>query len=175
MFFKKYALPILVLLLAGYFVGKYLFMKPKYVNGESAPNFKTQLLTGEEFELNQLKGDYVLLDFWATWCAPCLKEIPELKALQTKYKDKGLKVVSVALENGEKTARLESAISRKGLEWKYHIIDPINSGKIFDAAIATKLYGVREIPTKYLINPEGFIIGVNLSYEEMSKILEKNL
>ncbi len=174
MFFKKYFFPLLILVLAGYLIGKYLYMKPKYVNGEDAPNFKTSLLNGEAFELAQLKGDYVLLDFWGTWCGPCLQEIPQLKEIHEKYGPKGLKVVSVALEYGEKKKRLESAISRKGLAWKYHIIDPIN-GKIFDAEIATKLYGVREIPTKYLINPEGFIIGVNLTYEEMSKILEKNL
>ena len=174
MFLKKYFLPIVILCIAGYFIGKYLYMQPKYVNGESAPNFESELLTGEKFELSQLQGKYVLLDFWGTWCAPCLKEIPELKALHEKFAPKGLEVVSVALEYGEKTNRLENAISRKGLHWKYHLIDPIK-GKIFDASIATKLYGVREIPTKYLINPDGFIIGVNLSYEEMSKILEKNL
>ena len=172
--FQKYLFPIFILLIVGYFIGKYVYMKPKYVNGEIAPNFKTELLSGEAFELKQLNGSYVLLDFWGTWCGPCLKEIPELKALHDKFAPQGLEVVSVALEYGEKTDRLEKAISRKGLNWKYHLVDPIK-GKIFDASIATKLYGVREIPTKYLINPDGFIIGVNLSYEEMSKILEKNL
>ena len=171
---------LLVLVVAAVFIGKYLYKKPKYVNGEVAPNIETNLITGEAFKLSDLKGSYVLLDFWGTWCGPCLAEFPELTAFHQEFKDKTFKnggkleIVSVALETSSRTARLEKMIEKKNLDWKYHIMDPI-TGKLFDAAIATKLYGVREIPTKYLINPDGYIVGVNLSYEEMSNILEKAL
>ena len=180
MFLKKYGFLIVVLIAAMIFIGKYLYKKPKFINGEPAPNIQTNLINGEAFNLTDLKGSYVLLDFWGTWCGPCRAEFPELKALHQKYKNKTFKnggkfeLVSVALETSTKVERLAKVIDQQGLAWKYHILDPIK-GNLFDAAIATKLYGVREIPTKYLINPEGYIVGVNLSYEEMSNILEKAL
>ena len=180
MFLKRYGFLLAVLIGAAILVGKYLYKQPKFINGEVAPNIETNLISGEAFELSDLKGSYVLLDFWGTWCGPCRAEFPELRALHEKYKDKTFKnggkleVVSVALETSTKVDRLAKEIEKQGLAWKYHILDPINSA-LFDAAIATKLYGVREIPTKYLINPEGYIVGVNLSYEEMSNILEKAL
>lgn len=174
---KKYLFSILLLLALGFFVGKYFYMQPKFINGEVAPQFEAQLISGENMKLSDLKGKYVLLDFWGTWCAPCRKEIPEVKALYKKHHNKGFEVVSIALEGaGKRTEeRWRKAVASLGLDWKYHIFDPVTNFKLLDAKISSQLYGVKEVPTKYLLNEKGQIIGVNLPFEEMDKILTKRL
>lgn len=166
---------IILLLIPAYFVGKALYMMPRYSDGEQAPAFKAQLLSGEQFELSDLKGKYVLLDFWGTWCGPCRAEIPNVKKIYEKYHDKGLEVVSIALENQRSEKRWRSAVSSLGLNWDYHIFDPVTSFKFLDAKISSDLYGVKEVPTKYLLNDQGQIIGVNMPFEEMNRILEERL
>lgn len=167
-----YLLPII--LVGGYLVGKYFYFKPKYINGEDAPVFSSQLLNGESFSLTDLKGYYVLLDFWGSWCGPCRKENPSIVALHQqfngqKFKNaKGFEIVSVAIETSEKSWK--AAIQRDGLNWKYHI----SENQRFKSPIVMQ-YGVREIPTKYLINPKGQIIGVNLTVDEISQLLSDRL
>lgn len=164
---------LLVLLLIGY-AAYYFYKKPKYVNGEVAPNFTAELVDGSAFEMNQLKGKYVLLDFWGSWCGPCRQDNPNLVSLynqyhQQKFKDaSGFEIVSVAIERNKD--RMLKAIAKDGLIWSYHVPQLDR----FDSEIAQQ-YGVKEIPTKYLINPDGYIMGVNQSKEEISKILEERL
>ena len=173
----------LLILAAGllmFFVGKHFFMAPKYSGGQIAPQFSTTLIDGREFSLNDLKGKYVLLDFWGTWCGPCRKEFPLLISLNQKYGNasipnaEGFEIVSVALERegARSLDRTKAAIGKLGLDWEYHIFDPITNFKLFNAKIATDLYGVREVPTKYLIAPDGTVAGVNMSFEEIEKTLE---
>ena len=64
--------------------------------GAKAPDFTLPTVTGEEFSLKSLQGHIVILDFWASWCAPCIAEMPTVKEIYAKYKDKGLKVVGRA-------------------------------------------------------------------------------
>jgi len=173
--FKKYSFPILLLLVVGYFGGKYLYMMPKFSDGEVAPLFEAQLISGEQFKLTDLKGKYVLLDFWGTWCGPCRAEIPKVKSLYDKYHSRGLEVVSIALEGERSEKRWRKAVESLGLKWKYHIFDPVTSFKLLDAEISSKTYGVKEVPTKYLLNDQGQIIGVNLPFAEMEKILNQRL
>ena len=178
---KKYSFPILVLLVVGFFFGKYLYMQPKFINGEVAPDFTAQTLSGENLTLSKLQGNYVLLDFWGTWCGPCRKEIPEVKKLYANYHDKAFtdaqnfEIVSIALEQEGSEARWEKAVGSLGLNWDYHIFDGVSNFKFLDAPIASETYGVKEVPTKYLINPDGYIMGVNLPFEEIHALLEKRL
>ena len=172
---------ILLIIAGGLFiVGKSYFMAPKYGDGEKAPNFSTTLLDGRAFSLEDMRGKYVLLDFWGTWCGPCRVEFPHLIALNNKYANakipnaEGFEIVSVALErDGSKAKdRTKRAIDKLGLDWDYHIFDPITNFKLFNAEIATELYGVRQVPTKYLIAPDGSIIGVNMSFEDIANTLD---
>lgn len=169
---------IFVTILGMVYLGKSLFMAPKFGDGEIAPEFKTTLVGGQDFSLNDLKGNYVLLDFWGTWCGPCRGEMPMLRALHKKYHNAKIPdadnfhIVSVALERETDLERTKRAIDKLGLDWDYHIFDPISNFKILNAKIATELYGVREVPTKYLIAPNGNIIGVNLSFEEIENVLK---
>jgi thiol-disulfide isomerase/thioredoxin len=170
---------VLLIIAAGFFfLGKSFFMAPKYGGGEIAPNFSTTLMSGQDFSLEDLRGKYVLLDFWGTWCGPCRVEFPHLIALNKKYKNAripnadGFEIVSVALEREGSEDRTKRAIDKLGLDWDYHIFDPITNFKLLNAEIATGLYGVREVPTKYLIAPDGSIMGVNMSFEEIAKTLD---
>lgn len=159
-------LNIILLILVVGLIANYFYRLPKYESGEKALDFTSTLLSGDTFSLSQLRGSYVLLDFWGSWCGPCRKENPDLVNLYNEMKDQKFKaagsfqIVSIGIET--KKDNWENAIQKDGLIRPYHIGEMDRfSGKI------AKLYGVREIPTKYLINPEGVILFVN---EDISQI-----
>ena len=171
---KKYGFIALLLLVAAVYVVKYLYSKPKYTNGEIAPDFAMKLLDGREMNLHDLKGNYILLDFWGSWCGPCRQENPNLVKLYNEFHGKSFKkaktfeIVSVGLEMKE--SRWKAAIEKDGLLWPYHHAD----FERMNSPIG-KSYGVREIPTKYLITPDGYIAGVNLTYDQLHKFLTERL
>jgi len=164
---------LLVLLVIGY-AAYYFYKKPKYINGEIAPQFSAQMIDGTEFSLSDMKGKYVLLDFWGSWCGPCRAENPSIVNLYDQFNGKtftdasGFEVVSVAIERDEK--RMKKAIAKDGLKWKYHIpqLDRFKSPIVIQ-------YGVNEIPTKYLINPDGYIMGVNQTAMEIERLLRERV
>lgn len=156
---------VLVILVLG-MIGSYLYRKPKFSSEEIAPAFKAELIDGSAFNLTDLRGDYVLLDFWGSWCGPCRRENPSLVQLNNKYKGKTLgdggkfHIVSIALEKSEKSWK--RAIEADQLSWKYHI----GQMERMKSSIAVQ-YGVREIPTKYFLGRNGEIIGVNMTVQEI--------
>lgn len=153
----------LALLVIG-LLASYLYRMPKYSEADQAPDFTAQMLNGGEFTLSDLQGKYVLLDFWGSWCGPCRRENPALVQLHAQHGGKNFEIVSVAIERSEKSLR--NAIKKDNLGWEYHIPQL----QRFKSPVA-QLYGVREIPTKYLISPEGAIIGVNPSVSEINHML----
>ncbi len=169
---KKIILLVLALII-GVWVYDYFLKPPQFKAGEVAPDFEAELISGAPFKLSDLRGNYVLLDFWGSWCGPCLKEIPDLKSFKSRFaevtfaNDAKLMIVSVALEKSDKFTR--AIIEREELNWPHHIIDvrPV----VMLSPIAQK-YSVKELPSKFLINPAGEILATNLSYEHMAKILQ---
>lgn len=165
---------LLVLFVLGYLGYKYIYQAPKYSDGETLPNIEATLLNGEAFELKQLRGNYVLVDFWGSWCAPCRADNPNIVKLYDEFNGKsftdasGFELVSVAIET--KKERSISAIEKDGLRWKYHIVLLDR----FKSEIA-KAFGVREIPTKYLLSPLGEVLSVNSSYENLRNTLNSKL
>ena len=165
-----------IFLVVAFFAYDYFLKPPSFTNGAEAPIFKGQLVNGEDFSLSDLRGNYVLLDFWGSWCAPCLKEIPSMVQLYDDYHGKDFKnadnfhIVSIALEKSDAYTR--RIIQTRNLKWKYHIID---ISKIVLMSSLAQLYNVKELPTKFLINPEGEIMGTDLSFEEMSRLLNDRL
>lgn len=112
-----------------------------------------------------LGKDYVLLDFWAAWCAPCRKENPNIVAAFEKYKDSGFNVFGVSLDK-DKASWLK-AISDDGLHW------PQVSDLAFWDTEAPALYGVRFIPSNLLIDPNGVIVARNVKGEDLHRTLEQ--
>ena len=158
------------------FVYNFFFKAPSFSNGVSAPAIEAQLIDGSDFKLEDLQGKYVLIDFWGSWCGPCIREIPELKKLYNDYHGKTYKdaddfeVLSIALEKSDKYTR--RIIKDQSLSWPYHIIDV---SRIVMLSSIAQDYDVKDLPTKFLLNPKGQIIGTNLSYYEMSKMLDARL
>ncbi|MCB0663999.1 MAG: TlpA family protein disulfide reductase [Saprospiraceae bacterium] len=163
---------ILILGILLFKAGQYIYFKPNYITGEKAPDFSAELINGSTFTLSDQKGSFVLLDFWGSWCGPCRRENPELVKFYNQYKDadlyngNGLVILSIGIEKDKN--RWQQAIQADNLRWENHTCD----ATYFDNQIA-QLFGVREIPTKFLLNPDGEIIAVNQSFDQMASLLEK--
>ena len=154
--------------------GKSLYLRPKNITGATAMAIQGHLPDGTPFELSELKGKFVLLDFWGSWCGPCRENHPELVALYQKYRQQkfkaadGFEIVSIGLENS--TSRWLNAIENDRLIWPYHLMESSS----FDSPI-TKAFDVKQIPTKFLINPEGVIMAVDPGLREIGKMLEDRI
>lgn len=112
-----------------------------------AANFKSKLGNGTPVELSKYKGNLVFLNFWATWCAPCLKELPDMEKLHQKLGKKGLIILAVGM--GENEKKIKNFLKKYDFTFPM-VIDP-------DMKIS-HLYGVQNIPVTYLIEPGGAII-----------------
>jgi thiol-disulfide isomerase/thioredoxin len=123
--------------------------------GSPAPDIWMDMVNGGDMKLSDLRGKYVLIDFWASWCGPCRKENPNVVRLYKKYKDKGFTVFSVSLDDN--AAAWKSAIESDGLEWPYHVSDLKKWN-----SIVVQLYKFEGIPHTVLIDKKGTIIGKNL-------------
>ncbi len=123
--------------------------------GESLRDISLESPDGKTYTLSELKGQYVLLDFWAAWCGPCRRENPNIVEAYNKYRDKNFTVYSVSLDN-TKDAWVK-AIQKDNLTWPYHVSDLKKW-----SSTAAKQYAVGSIPANFLIDPKGNIIGINL-------------
>ncbi len=156
----RYSIPVIIITISVF----YLYTKYSVVdNGEEAPDFETVLVDGTSFRLSDLRGTYVLLDFWGSWCPPCRKENPKLVELHRKYSDK-LTIVTVALEKDDK--HWKKASEKDGFVWENQIVD--QNSFVMLSSIARK-YGVSAIPAKFLISPEGKLLG-EPSFEEIENM-----
>ena len=135
--------------------------------GQKAPDFTSQTINGNEITLSELKGQYVLLDFWATWCGPCLPEIPHLKNLWEKYGDTNFEIVGISLDSNKK--ELVDFVDEKNLGWPQILVTKSWQGKI------PEKYNVVGIPRTYLIDPDGKILAKDLRGKGMIKEIEKHL
>lgn len=134
--------------------------------GQPAMDFTQNDSNGKPVKLSDFKGKYVLLDFWASWCAPCRQENPNVVKVYQKYKNKNFTVLGVSLDNaGLKTAWLK-AIKDDGLSWTN--VSDLKGG---DNEVAVK-YFVKAIPSNFLVGPDGKILAKNLRGEELELKLE---
>lgn len=137
--------------------------------GAMAPDFTQEDPDGNLISLSDFKGQYVMIDFWASWCGPCRQENPNLKKAYEKFKDRGFTVLGVSLDNpGKKQAWLD-AIEKDDLPWK-QVSDLKGWGNE-----AAQLYSVSGIPESFLVDPEGKIIAKRLRGERLFEVLEEVL
>lgn len=135
--------------------------------GTPAPDFSASTPTGEWIKLSSLKGKYVLLDFWASWCKPCRQENPNVVKTYNAYKNKNFTILSVSLDE-EKEAWV-AAIKKDGLTWSQ-----VSDLKGWGSDIAA-LYHVQGIPATFLVDPDGKIIAQNLRGDALEAKLKEVL
>ena len=131
---------------------------------QAAPDFSVKSLDGQMLKPSSMKGKVVLLDFWATWCPPCREEIPHFKELYTQYKDKGVQIIGLALdEDGEASVR--------PFAQQNQINYPLG---IATQEIVSSFGGIRGIPTTYILDKQGNIAKKWVGYQDKA-VFEKEI
>jgi thiol-disulfide isomerase/thioredoxin len=137
--------------------------------GTEAPNFTAETLSGTKLTLSDLRGKYVLIDFWGTWCAPCIEALPVIKEAYDTYAGENFEIVGIA--NEPSMEQFEDFVEREDLEWPQipEIYEENNE--------IQELYSVNSYPTYYLVNPDGKIVeyGMALSADNLMETLAKYL
>jgi thiol-disulfide isomerase/thioredoxin len=118
-------------------------------------------LDGREVNLADLKGKVVLVDFWATWCLPCVRAMPAIKALYAEFQEKGFEIIGISLDSDKE--KLEKYLASEGIAWPNFF-----DGLGWDNEIANR-YGIESIPATFLIGPDGLIAGVNMKESAMKE------
>lgn len=132
--------------------------------GQKAMNFQVKDMDGKDLSLSQYNGKWVLLDFWATWCGPCIREMDTVIALYKKYNPQGLEIIGISLDRSP--VRMKEYVRAKSIPWRQHF-----DGNGWRNEVAVK-YNVHSIPYTYLINPDGIIVGKRLRGPYLEKALK---
>jgi thiol-disulfide isomerase/thioredoxin len=137
------------------------------VIGKPFPQIKGRLLSGSSFNLADLRGKVVLIDFWATWCGPCVAEMPNVLRVYQTYQNKGFEIIGVSLDQDK--GELQKGITRLGIPWAQ-----LFDGQGWDNAIAKQCM-VNSIPTTFLIGKNGVLLNADLHGEELERAVKQAL
>lgn len=135
--------------------------------GDAAPDFEAKTHDGETVSLSGLRGAPVLVNFTATWCGPCQRELPDLISTYEKFKDRGLRVISIYLDTADKDVFAYAA--ELGANWPIHM-----DGRGWENEVA-RTYGVTGVPTNVLIGADGEILSTNLRRAGRNEAIEAAL
>ena len=139
----------------------------KLMVGGEAPEINLPQLDGTNLALSSLRGKYVLIDFWASWCGPCRKENPYNVEMYKRFKDKGFEIYGVSLD--QDPTRWKGAIEKDGLTWKH-----VSDLKGWSSS-AGQTYNIHSIPSTVLVDPAGKIVAKGLRGEELDAKLQELL
>ena len=134
----------------------------QFRKGMALPDFAETDLKGKPLSISNYKGKVVLVDFWATWCGPCVEELPNVLKTYEKYHDQGFEIIGISLDTDRK--QLDAFLEKhKGMTWPQYF-----DGKGWQNKLAEK-YGIEAIPTTFLLDGEGKIIEKDLRGPELEK------
>ncbi len=141
--------------------------KEKLRVGSPAIKFpeSTKTISGKKISLKDYEGKVVLLDFWATWCAPCLREMPSVIDLYKEYHDDGFEIIGISMDKDME--QLESYIEENSIPWKQ-----IFDGQGWNSSLG-KIYAVDVIPTTFLLDRDGKIYRKNLRGESLEEAVKE--
>ena len=123
---------------------------------------KFKATDGREVDLSKMKGKVVLVDFWATWCGPCMKELPNVKAAYDRLHDKGFEIVGISFDN--KKEALNHVLKKEKMEWPQYF-----DGRGWENRIGEKL-GIESIPTMWLIDRKGNLREMNARKDLVAQV-----
>jgi thiol-disulfide isomerase/thioredoxin len=142
-------------------------LRATLVPGAAFPDFDEKDLDGKPLSLASHKGKVVLVDFWATWCGPCVRELPSVIQTYEKYHDKGFDIIGISLDDDRD--KLTAFLKQKKMTWPQYF-----DGEGWGNKLAVK-YGVNSIPATYLVDGQGKIIASDLRGAELEKAVAKAL
>jgi peroxiredoxin len=135
--------------------------------GNKFPDFDEKDVDGKPFSIANYKGKVVLLDFWATWCGPCVGELPNVLETYKKHHGEGFEILGISLDQEESSLR--DFVKKRGMAWQQYF-----DGKGWGNKLAGK-YGVNSIPATYLLDGEGKIIAHDVRGEALEAAVAKAL
>ena len=133
--------------------------------GDAIPSIELQTNTNQIFNINQSKGKYILVDFWASWCAPCRIGNRELVKLHNSLSADDFEIIGISIDTDK--SKWLKAIEKDKIKFT-QVIDPNG----FDAKAAL-LFGVEELPSKYLFDRQGVLIKINPTQDEILQLIKK--
>ena len=150
-----------------FFFARKVYFTPSVGKNQPAHDFTATRLDGRTFSLSDLRGNFVYLEFWGSWCAPCRTESASVNFLHEQFPD--LQMVSVALERD--SAAWRRGIAQLGKTWPHQVMDQTESLRFLNGPVSD-LYGVNKVPTHILIDPEGRVVSADENLYEVQRILE---